>query len=489
MNVPVFSRKKILIVDDDDAMCDYIKRLLEAEGFVTISAVSGEEALRLTETQDPDLILMDVDMPVMNGFEAIRKIRSDKKNRLTPIILVTALKGTADRIKGIEAGCDNFISKPFDENELLAGIKSLLTISYYRMLLDEKEKFEYVLNHMNSGIIVLDPMNRISQINKKTQELLQIGPLQGEPFDFFKLIYGQFQVRYEGDLPSDVKSKAVTFELERPGTENFKQLILSVMSSSIRNPAGELNSIVMVILDVTDQRKNEFLKFTFIDLVSQKLLTPLTSIGTGLALIQDGHETAELIDLCLSQFNELQYRVKNILYFCEVLRENPILPVEKIILSDYLSELARSFLQTKNGRKIEYETVCNDSNLYLNIEKKYFDLIMGNLVDNAVEHNDQENIKIRIKAGRLGEKVEISVADNGRGIPPEEFDRIFDDFYQIDKWLTGNMKGVGLGLAMVKHLVARHGGEIRVDSKIKKGTTFILTLGINPNSPGGSAGR
>jgi putative two-component system response regulator len=154
MTAPAFFKKKILVVDDDDTIVDYMVQFLEAQGFLTFTASNGKAAADLVKTQETDLLLIDVEMPVMNGFEAIKTIRSDAKTRLIPIILITALKKTEDRIKGIEAGCDDFISKPFDTHELLARIRSLLIRSYSRRLLDEKEKFEYVLNHMDTGIIV-----------------------------------------------------------------------------------------------------------------------------------------------------------------------------------------------------------------------------------------------------------------------------------------------------------------------------------------------
>ena len=121
----------ILVIDDQTQNNDLLEAFLVPEGYEIIKATSGEEALAKLASTEIDLILLDVMMPGMDGFEVTRRIRQDKKNKLLPIILVTALKETEDRIQGIKAGCDDYISKPFDKMELFARIQSLLKIKAY----------------------------------------------------------------------------------------------------------------------------------------------------------------------------------------------------------------------------------------------------------------------------------------------------------------------------------------------------------------------
>ena len=121
----------ILVVDDQTQNNDLLEAFLVPEGYEIIKATSGEEALAKLASTEIYLILLDVMMPGMDGFEVTRRIRQDPKNKLMPIILVTALKETEDRIQGIKAGCDDYISKPFDKLELFARIQSLLKIKAY----------------------------------------------------------------------------------------------------------------------------------------------------------------------------------------------------------------------------------------------------------------------------------------------------------------------------------------------------------------------
>jgi putative two-component system response regulator len=124
----------ILIVDDQIQNNELLEAHLAPQGYEIIKAASGEEALGILSGNKIDLMLLDVMMPGMDGFEVARRVRANDTHRLLPIILVTALRETEDRVKGIEAGCDDFISKPFEKIELLARVRSLLKVKAYNDL-------------------------------------------------------------------------------------------------------------------------------------------------------------------------------------------------------------------------------------------------------------------------------------------------------------------------------------------------------------------
>jgi putative two-component system response regulator len=130
----------ILVVDDQPQNIELLEAYLVPQGYEVVKAANGEEALEKLSSNPIDLILLDVMMPGMDGFEVARRVRQDDKNRLLPIVLVTALRETEDRVKGIEAGCDDFLSKPFDKVELLARVQSLLKVKDYNDLLSNYRK-------------------------------------------------------------------------------------------------------------------------------------------------------------------------------------------------------------------------------------------------------------------------------------------------------------------------------------------------------------
>ncbi len=130
----------ILIVDDLPQNIELLEAYLAPYGYEIVTASNGAEALEKLASHPIDLILLDVMMPIMDGFEVARRVRQNDTMRLLPIILVTALHETEDRVKGIEAGCDDFISKPVDKSELVARVRSLLKVKAYNDLLSNYQK-------------------------------------------------------------------------------------------------------------------------------------------------------------------------------------------------------------------------------------------------------------------------------------------------------------------------------------------------------------
>ena len=130
----------ILVVDDQLQNIELLEAYLVPQGYEIVMAANGEEALKKLSENQIDLILLDVMMPGIDGFEVTRRVRQDNIYKLIPIILLTALREREDRVKGIEAGCNDFISKPFDKMELLARVRSLLKVKAYDDLMNNYRK-------------------------------------------------------------------------------------------------------------------------------------------------------------------------------------------------------------------------------------------------------------------------------------------------------------------------------------------------------------
>ena len=148
---------KILIVDDEAASRLALATLLRREGFEVSEATDGASALAHCAAFRPDLILLDIMMPGVTGFEVCRQVKAAPETRLTPVVLITGLSATEDRIQGINAGADDFLSKPIDFNELLARTRSLLRLKQFT---DELENAEVVLFSLAESIEARDPYTR-----------------------------------------------------------------------------------------------------------------------------------------------------------------------------------------------------------------------------------------------------------------------------------------------------------------------------------------
>jgi class 3 adenylate cyclase/ActR/RegA family two-component response regulator len=166
-------RKKILAVDDDFDNVELLRIYLQLAGYQVTTARSGEEALQKVARDPPDLILLDIVMPGLDGYQVCAQLKEDKATQFIPIVMITALQEKEDRVKGIEAGADDFLSKPFDEHELMARVKSLLRI---KGLHDEVEqKSELLFKIMNRYVtkevstLILDAPDRYLKLGGESR--------------------------------------------------------------------------------------------------------------------------------------------------------------------------------------------------------------------------------------------------------------------------------------------------------------------------------
>ncbi len=211
----------ILVVDDQPQSLELLEAYLSPQGYEIVKAATGEEALVKLAGDQIDLILLDVMMPGMDGFEVTRRVRQDNTHRLLPIILVTALQGQKDRVKGIEAGCDDFISKPFDEMELLARVQSLLKVKAYNDLMSnyQKELESEVTRRTEELKHAMENLQQEITERKQAEEKLRKNEKKyRDLFDFLPIPV------YEMDFEANITSaNRAVYETFRGTEEDFKK--------------------------------------------------------------------------------------------------------------------------------------------------------------------------------------------------------------------------------------------------------------------------
>jgi len=282
------SQSVILIVDDQSQNVDLLDAYLVPQGYEIVKAANGEEALEKLSGNEIDLILLDVMMPGMDGFEVTRRVRLDNCNRQVPIVLVTSLRDVEDRVKGIESGCDDFLSKPFDKIELLARVQSLLKVKAYNDLvnnyrkelelevtskIEEKnklvsklreseqvlraseEKYRSLVENINDVLYMLDTQGNITYISPAVERFTKykVGDLTGKPFapiihpDDLAGLLGRFNRLVSGEIePWEFRV------LDKDGS------ILFVRSSS--RPIykdGQITGFTSLMIDITDRKLAE----------------------------------------------------------------------------------------------------------------------------------------------------------------------------------------------------------------------------------------
>jgi DNA-binding response OmpR family regulator len=309
----------ILVVDDQLQNNELLEAYLVPQGYEIIKATSGQEALEKLLHNQIDLILLDIMMPKMSGIEVLQKLRVDEGTKTIPVVMVTALKETEDKIKALEAGCDDFISKPFDKVELLARVKSILKISYFLRQLDEKDKFKAIVDKISDGIAVCGPDYLIKDSNAAILRYLNI--TDPAEVNLVETLFTNYSVSVSKEVLMDLKIAHKTFDIVRQKSETTEALYLEANLDLIKNSAGELLSIVFIFRDVTEARSEEFLKQDTLTLISHKLRTPLGVISGSIALLQDGsygslnEEQKKVIDAVSKQSALLVSMVEELLGF------------------------------------------------------------------------------------------------------------------------------------------------------------------------------
>jgi CheY-like chemotaxis protein/signal transduction histidine kinase len=480
----MWEKPVILVVDNEPLNVELLQAILPSKDYDVVTAEDGDEALKLLARQKVDLVLLDVMMPNLNGFEVTRLIRADPKIKGMPVILITALGETADRIMGIEAGCDEFVTKPFDKQEVLARIRTLLKLNYYRSQIDEKDKFEHIVNRMNDGLIICDAALNIVKTNQKGRELL--GSEDLSPGWVGRLGH-TFKKGYRGDLEHDLALYDLDFDLERPGTSAQGLLIVSFSTSVIKDTEGKTVSVVISLHDVTEQRKNSFQRENFLSVMSSKLRSPLAASLGHLEVLRKSslpaadEDCGKSVDLAIGQVSEFLNMTEKIFDFLEAnasARFEESTDEKDMVTMEGIEAMVRAAAETYGERKVECAFDL-PAGLAIPIREDLFKVLVKNLVENAVKFNAQAPVKIEVSARQEGQKVKFCFSDNGPGIPIGERRSVFENFQQAGgPKKSRTAPGLGLGLPTVKTIVEGCLGDICVDAKSGAGACISFTLPI-----------
>ncbi|MBL7140111.1 MAG: response regulator [Planctomycetes bacterium] len=473
-------RGKILVVDDYPANVKLLERNLQAAGYETVAANDGQEALEKVQAEKPDLILLDIMMPKIDGFEVCRRLRADEATAVIPIIMVTALKETEDRIRGLEAGADDFISKPFDRGELLARVKSLLAIKYYRSMLAEREKFHAVIQDLSHGIVIADGRWRVETISRRAAELLDRADEDLVGRDLADVL-STFQVEPSLEALRQMTSKAVTVELaqEDRGSPRY----LAGRYTRIMGPGGQLHNAALVFRDVTEMRRKEKLKRDFLMLMSHKLKTPLTIVGGYLSLIDQGRygevppAMAEAVRISLVKVKELSDLVEKVLSYAGLTATELERAGQLVAVGDLVPRVRDRIAERYRDRRVVWTIDVPADLPRARAPEELLFIVVDNLLDNAVKFGDKQPVEVRVTATEVeGRHLEVSVRDNGPGVPVAQRDTIFSAFSQLEETFTGNVAGMGLGLSTAQRLVESWGGTINYESTLGEGSRLFFTV-------------
>ncbi|MBI5832187.1 MAG: response regulator [Armatimonadetes bacterium] len=469
----------ILVVDDQVTNRLLLRNRLEADGYQVREAVDGVDALESIDERAPDLILLDVMMPRMDGFTLCRTLRKRVATRGIPVILVTTLSDRQNRLVGLEAGADDFIAKPIDPPELSARVRSLLRLRYMQSLLSQRELLDSAVRDLADGILVAEPDWTVLAANRAARLLLGLPP-EGEVTCNLVDHLAQFEV--STDLRAVDLTGESRFDISRAGSP---KLVVDARLSTVLDPTGRPVYLTLALRDVTEERRNSRLRVDFFSLTAHKLRTPMTILRGLVELVTDEHTADLAAGLLRDLAPDLRRKMSEVSAILDSLLEHDklerMVEAARVVGTPLgpMVEAARLALTGQPGaERLTVEVVGGETEVQM--APSDLELILRVMLDNAAKFTDCETPKVSIEAMRCDEgpnPVRVLVRDNGRGIPHEHFDNVFHDCFQLDEHHTGNVPGLGLGLALVRRLTEAYGGTAEVlESEPGLGTTFRLRL-------------
>lgn len=486
-----YAEATVLVADDNSDMRDYLVRLLSPH-YRVILAASGGEALEAALTSRPDLVLADVMMPQLDGFQLLRALRSAPGASTIPVILLSARAGEEARSEGIEAGADDYLVKPFSARELLARVGGNLKLARVRRgaaeaLQKSEERLAQIFAEAPVGICVLRGRDLIYEMaNPRYAEFLPGRQIVGRPIrDVIPEISPELlRILHSGlDTGEPITATDHLVPLDRNHDGVLEDYWFTFVYQPLREPDGTVGSIVVVAVDVSAQvRARRGLELTnraleeFAYVSSHDIQEPLRSININTQLLErelKPHFTpkalvyARQVTSGVKQLNQL---MKDLLEYSRNLQmEEAPHP-----LADLNRSLARA-LDTLRSR-IEEESTTIDAGTLPQVtgDEVQFAQVFQNLISNAIKYRKPEdNPCVEIRSRTDGSRHVISVADNGIGFDPRYADRIFGLFKRLH---TDEYPGTGIGLAICKRIVERYGGRIWAESQPNQGSVFYIEL-------------
>ena len=437
---------EILIVEDSPTQAERLRRLIQSLHYNARVAANGQLALAAIRERKPHLVLSDIVMPEMNGYDLCRAIKSDPTLRDIPVILVTSLNDPKDIIRGIECGADNFIRKPYAEDYLLNRIS--------HMLMNQKLR-----KNQNVEIgIALYLGDQKHFINAERQQILD---LLISTYEQAVQVNGELQARERQVIELNMRLAHHAAELETINREiALKNLELAeasrMKSAFIANMSHELRTPLNAIIGFTGA-------------LLMKLPGPLTS------------DQDKQLNTIRASARHLLSLINDILDVAKIEAGKLTLSIEPVHCQELMAEVADTLRPLAQQKGLVLEMALGEAGqppAIIDTDRRALTQILINLLNNAIKFTEQGTVRISLSQREEDgvQVTEMSIADSGAGIKEEDQAKLFQAFSQLDSTSTRHVEGAGLGLYLCQNLANAIGGALFFNSDYGSGSTFTLAL-------------
>jgi PAS domain S-box-containing protein len=484
---------KVLVIDDEDGIREGSERILSRMGCDVYGASRGEEGLEILKSRKPDIVLLDLKMPGMDGMEVMRRIHDADRDIL--VIIITGFATVETAIEAMKKGAYDFIPKPFEpdplrivvnrakETILLRQEAGKLERERRRTLADlgmEKSRIRTIIQSLPNGLVVTNTEGQVVLTNPTFCQLIgqPPGSCTGAPFTDY--------IKDEGlcKLVQDIsRGRYVDFE-EIPTYEFVlsEDKYFQVKGRPVLGERLECLGAVISFQDISAMKVLDRLKTEFVAKVSHELRSPLSTIHEQLAMVMKAMTEEEtstdqhLISRAKEKTQGLISTIGDLLDLSRIETGNICQEAREFRMEELLDSVV-DFLGDRAKAKNQSLTLQlpDDPLPTFTADPLALESIVGNLIANAINYT-QEGGEIAVHVDQVGENVRIAVKDNGFGIEAKYLGKIFDRFYRVKTEKTRFITGTGLGLPIVKGLIDSLGGSISVESEPGRGSTFTILI-------------
>lgn len=472
MNAPSLSDEKlrVLVADDIATSRLAVVALVESLGHACQQASSGTQALRCIDEDRPDIVLLDLLMPDLDGFEVTRLIRARVTDKWLPVIVTSSLEGDEHFIHALSMGADDYLVRPVKPAILLVKLRQ-----YHRVLALQANLAELALRqsaiheHMADAVITVDGSGGICEVNLAARQIFGAADtpdLVGRPI---------------GEV-TGFSLDELTQRREIEFTQAGGGLIPLGVSAS-QWSIGKQSYCTVALHDRSEWRRIDRMKDEFLATVSHELRTPLTSVLGALALLSAGAagelpaDAQELALVARRNGERLSRLIDDVLDLTKLEGNRMVLSLRPAKLATLLTEAlsANASYAQQAGVTLQYEPPAGNPRALLDADR--FLQVMANLLSNAIKHSRKgQTVQVSLHGNVQGWR--IDVRDQGPGIDPAFRARLFEKFSQADGSDRRAQGGTGLGLYISRLFVERMGGRISAQSEFGQGSTFSLSFGV-----------
>ncbi len=499
----------VLVVDDEPHSREILASLLVPDGYTITLAASGREALALAVKIVPDLILLDVMMPDMDGFDVCRQIRAMPELVDVPVLLITALDDDESRLQGFEAGANDFVSKPINRVELRARVKTLTQLTRFRRLQTqalktERDRTQAIFEALGEAVVVTDTQGHIEYANPAAVTLTGYSPeeLSGKNWRLF-IAPEQAPTQPVDDFLTAIEASARQGETwhgevicRRKNNVSFEALLTV---AALPDPiTTNLVGLVIVYRDITPLKETHRAKDIFVSTVSHELRTPLSvlmllvdNLVTLYSGLDDTDRTKMIHDV-QKYIYVLDDLVSDILTVAHLDSRRMSMDWEPLNLTELVVDEIEKLMPLA-VKRTQTLTVTGHGTVMVHGHETQLRRVIRNLLNNAIKYThtggdisaEYAHLSLfgskstpedwpELAALPPGNWAALKVVDNGPGIEAEHLPRLFERFYRVVPQV--NVRGTGLGLAIARELVHLHCGYLTVDSVSGQGSTFAVYL-------------